>query len=162
MATALTVQQYLEAQGIAYEVLPHGPTTSSLQTAEVADVSADQLAKAVILKTDAGYLLAVVPASRHLEWTALRDCLDQDLALASEEEIAWLLPDCTAGAVPPFGEAYGIDTVIDDSIAAQPDIYFEGGDHMTLVHMSGPAFCMVMAHARHGQFSRQRAPTTAL
>ena len=159
MATALTVQQYFEAQGIAYDVLPHGPTTSSLDTAAIAPVSPDKLAKVVILKTDAGYLLVVVPASRHLEWTALRDCLDQDLALATEEEIAWLLPDCTAGAVPPIGEAYGIETLVDDSIAAQPDIYFEGGDHTTLVHMSGPAFCTVMAHARHGRFSRQRVPT---
>ncbi len=161
MATAHTVRQYLNAHGIAYDVLPHAPTTSSLHTAGIARVSADNLAKAVILKKNAGYLLVVVPASHNLQWTALRDRLNQDLAFATEEEIAWLLPDCTAGAVPPIGEAYGIETVIDDSIAEQPDIYFEGGDHATLVHMSGPAFCTVMAHAGHGRFSRRRAPTTS-
>lgn len=64
-----------------------------------------------------------------------------------------LFPDCTPGAVPPFGEAYGIDTVFDDSISEQADIYFEGGDHATLAHMAGPTFCKLMAHAKHGRFS---------
>ena len=77
-------------------------------------------------KKDRGYLLAVLPASQQLEWQALRRWLDQNLALATEDEIAWLFPDCTPGAVPPFGEAYGIDTVFDDSISEQADIYFEG------------------------------------
>jgi Ala-tRNA(Pro) deacylase len=161
MTTALAVRQYLETQCIAYDVLPHAPTTSSLHTAEIAHVSADKLAKAVILKRNVGYLVAVVPASRNLQWTALRDSLKQNVALATEEEIAWLLPDCAAGAVPPIGEAYGIETVIDDSIGEQPDIYFEGGDHATLVHMSGSAFCAAMAHAKHGRFSRQSVPATS-
>ncbi len=155
MATALTLEQYLARNGIAYDVLPHAPTMSSLRTAEASHVSANELAKAVVLKKDKGYLLAVLPASQHLEWEALGKWFNQNLALATEDEIAWLFPDCTPGAVPPIGEAYGIETVVDDSIAEQSDIYFEGGDHVTLVHMAGPAFCKLMANAKHGRFSRQ-------
>ncbi len=160
MAPALTIQQYLDAQGVAYDALAHTPTTSSRQTAALAHVSADKLAKAVMLKADISYSLVVLPASRDLEWRALQTCLDQNVALATEEEIVWLLPDCTCGAVPPIGGAYGIETLIDDSIAEQPDIYFEAGDHTTLVHMTGPAFCTVMAHAKHGRFSCQGVPAT--
>ncbi|MBI4274263.1 MAG: YbaK/EbsC family protein, partial [Rhizobiales bacterium] len=141
MTTALTLHQYLDGLGIAYHVLQHAPTTSSLRTAEASHIPADKLAKAVVLKNEQGYLLAVLPASHHLEWKALRNWLNQNFALATEEEIAWLFPDCDLGAVPPVGEAYGIETVVDDSIAEQSDIYFEGGDHATLVHMTGPAFC---------------------
>ena len=161
MATALTVQRYLDAQGIAYDAVSHAPTASSRQTAEIAHVSANRLAKAVMLKRNEGYLLVVVPASHNLEWTALENCLDQHVALATDDEIVWLLPDCACGAVPPIGEAYGIETAVDDSIAEQPDIYFEGGDHATLVHMSGPAFCIAMAHAKHGRFSHQWVPGTS-
>ncbi len=161
MAPALTIQQYLDAQGVAFDVLAHAPTISSRQTAAFAHVSADKLAKAVMLKADAGYLLVVMPASRDLEWRALEICLDRNVSLATEEEIVWLLPDCTCGAVPPIGEAYGIETVVDESIAEQPDIYFEAGDHTTLVHMSGPAFCAVMAHAKHGRFSGRCVPTAS-
>jgi len=153
MTTAPTVQRFLDAHGINHDVLPHTPTMSSLDTAEAAHVSANKLAKAVVLKKDAGYLVAVMPASHHLQWAALQKCLKQNLALATEEEVTWLFPDCTVGAVPPFGEAYGIETVVDDSITEQPDVYFEGGDHATLVHMAGPAFCTLMAHAKHGRFS---------
>lgn len=155
MATALTLAQYLDRNGIVYDVLSHAPAMSSLRTAEASHVPASELAKAVVLKRDGGYLLAVLPASQQLEWQALGQWFNQTMALATEDEIAWLFPDCIPGAVPPFGEAYGIETVVDDSIAAQADIYVEGGDHATLVHMAGPAFCKLMAHAKHGRFSSQ-------
>jgi Ala-tRNA(Pro) deacylase len=126
----------------------------SLDTAKVAHISAQALAKSVVLRTSRGYFVAVLPASHILEIQALRDCVHADVTLANEEEIAWLFPDCVLGAVPPIGQAYGIDTVVDDSINEQSDVYFEGGDHATLVHMMGPAFRAVMARARHGRFSR--------
>ena len=64
-----------------------------------------------------------------------------------------LFPDYTPGAVRPFGEAYGIDTVFDDSISEQADFYVEGGDNATLAYMAGPTFCKPMAHAKHCRFS---------
>jgi len=153
MSIAHTLEQYLARNAIAYDVLPHAPTMWSLRTAEASQVPAAALAKSVVLKGNKGYLLVVLPASTRLEWKALAKCFNQNLALATEDEIAWLFSDCALGAVPPFGEAYGIETVIDDCIAEQADIYFEGGDHATLVHMAGPAFCKLMAHAKHGRFS---------
>ncbi len=153
MTTALTLAQYLNRNGIAYTVVPHAPTKTSLCTAQAAHVPPDKLAKAVILKRSGGYLLAVVPASHSVQWKALEDCLHEDVTLATEEEIAWLFPDCDTGAVPALGEPYGIETVLDDRVAEQPDIYLEGGDHTTLIHMSGAAFGTVMAHAKHGRFS---------
>ncbi len=151
MATALTLEQYLARHETAYDVLTHALTMSSLRTAQASHVSADDLAKAVVLKNGGGYFIAVLPASHHLEMHTL----GQNVALATEEEIAWLFPDCVPGAVPAIGEAYGLNTVVDDRIAEQPDIFFEGGDHATLVHMSGPAFCQLMtdAHALRGRFS---------
>ncbi len=153
MTTALTLQQHLSRNGIRYDVLPHPPTMSSLRTAEASHVPANALAKTVVLKGDRGYVLAVLPASQKLEWKVLKKLLNRNLGLATEDEIAWLFPDCTPGAVPPIGEAYGIETIVDDSIAEQSDIYFEGGDHATLVHMTGPAFCRLMVQARHARFS---------
>lgn len=152
MATALTLAQYLDRNGIVYDVLPHAPTMSSLRTAKASHIPASELAKAVVLKRNGSYLLAVLPASQHLEWDALGQRFNQNLTLATEDEIAWLFPDCVPGAVPPFGDAYGIETVVDDSIAEQADIYLEGGDHATLIHLAGPAFCKLMARAQHGRF----------
>lgn len=154
MATALTLERYLTQNGVPYDVVPHAPTSSSMWTAQECHVPAECLAKAVVLKEeDDRYLLAVLPASHHLEVRDLEAQLDRHVELASEDEIEHLFTDCERGAVPPVGAAYGIDTIVDDSIADMPDVYFEGGDHRTLVHLRGPAFSRLMAGAPHGRFS---------
>jgi Ala-tRNA(Pro) deacylase len=152
---AISVEQYLSTHCILYDLVPHASTISSLDTAKVAQISAEVLAKSVVLRTNKrSYFVAVLPASHVVQIQALSDCVHADVTLANEEEIAWLFPDCALGAVPPIGGAYGIETVVDDSIDEQSDVYFEGGDHVTLVHMTGTAFRTVMAPAQHGRFSR--------
>jgi hypothetical protein len=79
--------------------------------------------------------------------------LGLDVDLATEHEIEELFQDCVLGAIPPVGECYGLDTVVDDSIEDQPEVYLEGGDHATLVHMSHAQFASLTATARHGSFS---------
>jgi Ala-tRNA(Pro) deacylase len=153
MTTALTLTQYLTRRRAAYDMLPHEPTQSSIQTAQACHVPPDCVAKAVVLHEDGGYLLAVLPASHHLRMQELEAQRHRPVSLATEDEIAWLFPDCEPGAVPPIGAAYGVNTIVDDSIADKADVYFEGGDHATLVHMSGPAFRRMTADAQHGRFS---------
>ena len=62
-------------------------------------------------------------------------------------------PDCAHGAIPPVGECYGLEMIVDESVEAQPDVYLEGGDHASLVHMDRTQFARLMADARHGRFS---------
>ena len=61
--------------------------------------------------------------------------------------------DCVHGAVPPIGECYGLDLIVDDSIDLQPDVYLEGGDHETLIHMDQAQFAALTADALHARFS---------
>jgi Ala-tRNA(Pro) deacylase len=159
MATALTVQQYLGSHGVGFDTLTHIRTISSMRAAKAASVSADKMVKAVVLKKlekKEGYLLAVIPASHRLHRLELQTRVGQHIDLAFEDELTELFPDCEPGAVPPLGEAYGIETIVDDSIAEQSDIYFEGGDHVTLVHLTGSAFHSLMTNAKHGSFSSHK------
>jgi Ala-tRNA(Pro) deacylase len=55
--------------------------------------------------------------------------------------------------VPALGAAYGMETLLDDSLAAQDDVYIEGGDHESLIHLSGESFRTLLGQARHGDFS---------
>lgn len=153
MAIAPTFQKYLASKHVAYDVINHDPTNSSLQTAHACRVSGDRLAKAVVLRDAHGYVLAVIPASHHIRLADLRRKLGFDIDLASEHEIEELFDDCARGAVPPIGECYGLDMVVDDSIDEQPEVYLEGGDHATLVHMNHAQFANLMATARRGCFS---------
>jgi len=150
MAMALTLQKYLAQNGIAYEILPHAYTATSMNTASAAKVPSDKLAKPVILEDERGYVMAVIPANRHVKIGELRQLLKRNMGLATESELRQLFPDCDLGAVPPIGQAYGVDTVVDDSLIKASDIYFEAGDHEDVIHIKGAAFRRLMKDAQHG------------
>ena len=153
MSISPTLYKYLAAENIQYDEIPHELTMTSSRTAEACHVSGDRLAKAIVLRRDGGYMLAVLPASHHIRLPDLRQQIGDDVALADESEIKRLFPDCELGAVPAVGECYDLDVIVDDSIQEQPDVYLEGGDHATLIHISQAQFARLMAGARHGRFS---------
>ena len=153
MAIAMTVQQYLADREVEYEAVAHPLTQSSMESAQASHVTGDHIAKGVVLRTEDGYLLAVLPASHHIRFGHLTEWLDEDVALATEKEITTLFADCEIGAVPVVGAAYGIDVIMDDSVTEQPEVYFEGGDHATLVHLTAENFRKLLGDVPHGQFS---------
>lgn len=154
MAIAITLQEYLDKSGIEYDVLPHAHTETSLDTAHKTRIPPEQVAKSVILEDEDGYLMAVIPASNHIELGQLSRQLERRLGLATEDELSNLFDDCDLGAVPPIGEAYNMEVVVDDSLEKCPDVYFEAGDHVDLIHVHGSAFLQLMQNARHGHFSK--------
>jgi len=153
MGIAMKLSDYLKANEVRYEVLNHAHSGSSMQTAKASNVPAHCLAKAVVLEDDTHAVMAVLPASRRLELRELQASDGHGLHLASETELKYLFIDCEPGAVPPVGAVYGIETVWDDSLMEQPEIYFEAGDHETLVHMKTRDFIGLMKGARHMPFS---------
>lgn len=153
MALAMTLQEYLTDRNIPYEVITHRPTMSSSMTAQASHVSGDCVAKAVIVKDDERLMMAVLPATHHLKLGELSRLCNRRIGLASEEEASALFADCQVGAIPALGAAYGLDSIVDDSLAAQQDVYFEGGDHASLVHISAEQFRRLTGNAVHGTFS---------
>jgi Ala-tRNA(Pro) deacylase len=153
MAIATTLQKHLADQGVEYDVLEHDRTMSATRTAQTSHVSGESIAKAVLLKGDEGYMLAVVPATHHIQLGELQHCLDKPVGLATEDEVGQVFADCDLGAIPAAGAAYGLDVVLDDSLAERSEIYFEGGDHTSLVHVKGEHFKKLMANAQHARFS---------
>lgn len=152
MSIAPQLRHFLDEAKAEYDVVVHTPTQSALENARSCDVPAEQVAKAVLLATaDDENLLAVVPSDRRVELSELRSELGRKPRLADEAEIGKVFKDCEVGAIPPIG--YDVETIIDDSLDRQSDVYFEAGDHKSLVHMDGAEFSRVMKGARHGQFS---------
>jgi Ala-tRNA(Pro) deacylase len=153
MAISPTLRNYLD-HNATYDVMTHAPTMSSMHTAEACHIPGARLAKAVVLRRNGGYMLAVLPASHHIRMAELRKAVGDDVDLAAESDIDRLFGDCAHGAVPPIGTCYGLDVIVDDSVEEQPDVYLEGGDHATVVHLDGPQFKRLMADSRHGRFSK--------
>jgi Ala-tRNA(Pro) deacylase len=153
MAMSPTLQKYLASKHVDYDVIAHEPTNNSSRTAEACHIPGDRLAKAVLLRDCQGYALAILPASRHIRLGELKRQFGDDVSLASEREIVELFQDCARGAIPAIGECYGLDMLIDDSIAAAPEVYFEAGDHATLVRLSHAEFAGLTKASMHGSFS---------
>jgi Ala-tRNA(Pro) deacylase len=148
MSIAYRVQDYIAENGAFWDPVPHRKSATCREAARIAHVPAEQVAKAVVLKDTLGYVVAVIPASAHLDVLRLDEALGRSLELASESELARLFPDCVLGAVPPLGAAYGVPTLWATGLAERADVYFEGGDQRTLVHMPGVTFGELMRRSR--------------
>jgi Ala-tRNA(Pro) deacylase len=153
MPIAPTLHRYLASENIQYAEIPHVYTMTSARTAQAAHVPGDRVAKAIVLRRNGGYMLAVLPASHHIRIADLRERLGEDVDMASEGEIAKLFVDCANGAVPAAGTCYGLDLIVEESIQKEPEVYMEAGDHETLLQLSRAQFARLTANAMHGRFS---------
>jgi Ala-tRNA(Pro) deacylase len=156
MTIAKSVLNVLKGQGVDYSTVSHPRTFSSAETASAAHVDDDHIAKTVVVKDQRGYLLAVIPAGRWLDIQRLRDELARDLHVAPEDEADELFPDCQPGAFPPLGEAYGLETVLDEALTGLAKVYFEAGDHEQLIVVTGEQFHTLMNGVRRGHFHESK------
>jgi Ala-tRNA(Pro) deacylase len=153
MAIALTLKRFLSEHHVDYDVVVHPRTLTSMETAAEAHVPGDRLIKCVVIEDNQGYLMVALPSTHRLDLGQLHRQLQRNLGLATESELVGLFKDCEIGAIPPIGSAYGIETVVDDSLLQANDVYFEAGDHEELIHVSGKQFQDLITGARHGRFS---------
>jgi Ala-tRNA(Pro) deacylase len=97
----------------------------------------------------------LVPADADVSLAALGRQLGRyGLALATEPETRHLYRDCDLGAIPALGQAFGVETVVDERLDGVPHVYFEAGDHEHLVHLHGAAFRELTEGLVHGHFGR--------
>jgi Ala-tRNA(Pro) deacylase len=153
MTIAKRLRAHLDAEGVAYQTVDHPRTARASDTAEVAHIPGGNLAKTVVIHLETGPVLAVVPSSHRVDLGELQSLLDSRLGLASETEIGELFDDCDLGAAPPVGPAYDVPAVVDRSLSGLDRVWFEGGDHRTLVSVAGADFDRLMREARRGAFS---------
>lgn len=155
MTIAASVENFLNQEHVPYDLVAHRHTWNSTYTAQAAHIPGDRLAKCVMLEDSQGYLMAVLPATHTVDLGAVRQQLGRPIGLATEGELAGLFLDCEPGAIPPLAQAYGVDAIVDESLLYADDVYFEGGDHCALVHVSGRDFRKLMGDALRGQISHQ-------
>lgn len=154
MAIAKTLINYLKERGIDYDLIAHDHTATAEASAHAAHVPTHQVAKAVVLRDDSGYVISVLPANHSLEVQWVNDELDRQLEMACEDEFKKLFDDCETGAVPALGEAYGLKVIWDDELAYTSDIYIEAGDHEHLIWLERRDFKKLMSGLPHTIISK--------
>jgi len=153
MALAPLVEDYLHRHGAKYDVVAHPRSTHSAETAALAGIPGERLVKSVVLRDDDdGVLLAVLPSTLSVHIGQLSEETHRRLRLADEGDLQGVFPDCSLGAIPPLGPAYGVRIILDDSLDAQGDLWFEAGDHEHLVHMTAGQFMALVGPAQKVHF----------
>jgi len=155
MPIAITLENYLKEHNVNYDVISHSHTSYSMQSAEAAHIPGNELAKSIILEDNQGRVMATIPATRLLNLSELNKQLNRKLEMISQYELKNIFRDCELGAVPALGEAYGVETIIDECLDDCCNVYFEAGTHTDLIHVSGKDFKDIQHDSKHGRFSRQ-------
>jgi len=131
------LRAFLDQHHIRYVVLSHSKAFTAQGIAALAHISGKELAKTVILKLDGSLAMAVLPASYQVDIAAIRKATGVRTAeLATETEFAQHFPDCETGAMPPFGNLYGIPVYVDETLAEDEEIAFNAGSHYELIRMA--------------------------
>jgi Ala-tRNA(Pro) deacylase len=134
----MNVQQFLDKHHAAYDVLTHPAAYDAQRIARSVHVTGERMAKTVLLKADKGfkYVMAVLPATHHVDLDRVKQVIGAgELELASEADVAAHCVDCEVGAMPPFGSQMCIETLVDECLAREVDIIFEGNTHREAIRM---------------------------
>jgi Ala-tRNA(Pro) deacylase len=135
------LKEFLDNHGIKYVVLSHSTAYTAQEIAALAHIPGKELAKTVIMKIDGELAMAVLAASFHVDPSALRTGAGAKSAeLASEQEFKDRFPDCETGAMPPFGNLYGMGVYADEGLTRDREIAFNAGSHRELVRLSWQDF----------------------
>jgi Ala-tRNA(Pro) deacylase len=133
---ASSVQEFLRRANVAYTVFPHPPAFTAQEEAAVTHVPGRDWAKTVICFADGQPIQAVVPADLAVNLDALALLAGAGtIRLAREDELDWLFPDCERGAMPPLGPLYRQSVFVEEALADEDRIVFNGGTHGDAVVM---------------------------
>ncbi len=131
------IRNYLDSHGVKYIVVTHSPAYTSQEVAASAHVSGKEMAKTVVVELDGRKALAVLPANQKIVLQDLREITgSEDVKFVPEQDFKDLFPDCEIGAMPPFGNLYGMDVYVAPALTEQEEIAFNAGSHTDLIRMA--------------------------
>ena len=134
---AAKLKDFLDTNHVKYVAIRHSAAYTAQEIAALAHIPGKELAKTVIVKADGKMAMAVLPASHKVETSLLMTAAGaESLTLATEAEFKSLFPDCEAGAMPPFGNLYGMPVYVDATLTKDEEIAFNAGSHSELIRLA--------------------------
>jgi len=133
----LKLKQFLDDNNIKYVTIHHSRAYTMQKAAEYAHISGKEVAKTVMVKIDGKMAMAVLPAPEHVDLGLLQGAAKaRSVELANEQEFKNLFPQCDVGAMPPFGNIYGVDVYVEEGLKEDKMIAFKAGSHEELIELA--------------------------
>ena len=130
------LKDFLDKENIKYVTISHSPAFTAQEVAESAHIPGKELAKTVVVKIDGEMAMAVTPASRFVPLDQLREATGaNEVSLAEEDDFVDSFPDCEVGAMPPFGNLYGMKVFVSQALREDEQIAFNAGSHSELIRL---------------------------
>lgn len=137
MSIPRQITEFLDARGVNYQHRTHRTAFTAQEVAHAQHVSGKALAKTVVVVAGKTMVMAVLPASHHIEIALLERLLDvHPVRLATEAEFKGIFPGCDVGAMPPLGNLYHLEVWVDASLKDHPTIFFNAGTHSDTIELS--------------------------
>jgi len=154
---AKMLKEFLDSQKVKYVTITHSTAYTAQEIASMAHIRGRDLAKTVIVKVDGQTAMAVLPAAYHVDLLALKAVTGATtVVIATEAEFRGKFPECETGAMPPFGNLYGMPVFVDESLSLDREIAFNAGNHNELVRLAYDDFARLVK-PRIARFSSAKA-----
>lgn len=148
------LREFLDSYGVDYECIKHATVYTAQEIAAAAHIPGRELAKTVMIKADGKMIMTVLPASQRVDVGLLREVLGaRTVELAREQEFKDMFPGCTVGAMPPFGNLYGMEVYVEESLTTDERITFNAGSHTEVMRIAYKDFARLV-NPRVARFAR--------
>jgi Ala-tRNA(Pro) deacylase len=142
---ARKLKEFLDEHNVKYLAIMHSTAYTAQEIASLAHIKGRDMAKTVIVKIDDQMAMVVLPASYHVDLSALKAAATaKTVALASESEFRGRFPECETGAMPPFGNLYGMPVFVEKTLTKDKEIAFNAGTHSELIRLSYEDFARLV------------------
>ncbi|MRR16173.1 MAG: YbaK/EbsC family protein [Deltaproteobacteria bacterium] len=131
------LKEFLDSQAVKYLKIAHSPAYTAREVAQSLHIKGHKVAKTVIVFIEGKMAMAVMPANRSIDFDRFKKEIGaQEIKLASEGQFKDMFPDCEVGAMPPFGNLYGMDVYVDRHLTDDEEMFFNACSHSELIRMS--------------------------
>lgn len=135
------LKEFLDRNKVKYVTIAHSLAFTAQEIAQSAHIRGQELAKTVMVRLDGKMAMAVLPASRRVDFDLLKQGSGaRTVELAGEGEFKDRFPGCELGAMPPFGNLYGMEVLVSEDLAGDDEIAFNAGTLTELIRMSSKDF----------------------
>ena len=142
---AKQLKEFLDSHRVKYVTATHSRAYTAQEIASLAGIGGEEFAKTVIVRIDGAMVMAVLPASYHVDLPLLKAAAKGNkIALASETDFRDRFPECETGAMPPFGQLYGMPVFVDETLTRDKEIAFNAGTHHELIRLSYEDFARLV------------------